>query len=444
MTKALFSDRNGNLSKVCINYYNTIKEYAERNELKNTLIALDLAVEMHAGQYRDSGEPYVIHPLATTWSLIILEVKESFINMYSFASRHEIALNKALKDLDILLAACLLHDVCEDCKEKVTNPDDFITVYHLHPDVLKYDLILKKDKSDPEYGTPAYDKRYHEGICEHLITILIKLADRLNNCSTIDVFPDYRKIKYIKETKQYFYTMTSELKNNYPTFSRQATLIKFQFVAICETVASALNVIDIITYEDPSKTYYFLKGKSDNSSMPDTFRALPLAKKYYRGLTRKSGDDFIIHPLRVCSFLTALNIYDDALLAAALLHEILKKCHLENNGIEIVTKHHLASEVLELIRLVSNSEHYPMEIYYKALSLNPKATLLRLSNRAHTCTTLMDCSKEELDSYVWECEEFIYPLCDYGIENYPEYANAIQIMKNHITATCRIAKSFKK
>ena len=55
--------------------------------------------------------------------------------------------------------------------------------------------------------------------------------------------------------------------------------------------------------------------------MQNTLKALPLAKEYYSGLTRKSGDAFIIHPLRVASYLIALKINDDCICAAALLHD---------------------------------------------------------------------------------------------------------------------------
>ena len=134
---------------------------------------------------------------------------------------------------------------------------------------------------------------------------------------------------------------------------------------------------------------------------------------------------------------------DDIICAAALLHEIIKKCHLDYNGIEIVTENHLDFSVLELIRLVSNTEQYPIDLYYEALKQNPKAMLLKLSNRAHTCTALIDSSPSEISSYVEECEKYIYPLCEYGIKHYPNYSYSIQIMYYHISSICNIVKSLR-
>lgn len=442
MAKTLFLDENGIVSRKCLDYYNSIKAYANRYDLKNTLIALDLASELHNGQYRDAGAPYIIHPLEITNFLILLNIRSAIFDMnLNIMHDEKLAEKQTNLDIDILFASSLLHDTVEDCKSKLPNKGrEFITDYHLDADVFKYVTILTKDKTAPGYTLDGY----FEAISQYWQTLIIKLVDRANNCSTINAFSNARMEKYVKETKKYFYSMASTLKNSFPEFSRQTTVLKYLFVSICETVASALDINDIISEEDYYKTFYFIKGLAiGKNSMQNTLKALPLSREYYKGFTRKSGDAFIIHPLRVCSYLISLKVDDDVVCAAALLHEIIKKCHLEHNGIEIVTKHHLDFSVLDLVRLVSNSEHYPLDLYYEALKQNPKAMLLKLSNRAHTCTTLIDSSPDEIRSYVEECENYIYPLCDYGIEHYPEYAYSIQIMYYHISSICNIVKSLR-
>ena len=57
--------------------YNFIKGYATMYRMRNTLIALTLAVKYHEGQYRDGGEPYIIHPLMVCKSLILLNIEKS-------------------------------------------------------------------------------------------------------------------------------------------------------------------------------------------------------------------------------------------------------------------------------------------------------------------------------------------------------------------------------
>lgn len=443
MKNRIFYNESGTCSQKCLKYYNTIEKYANQHNLKNTLTSLKLAANLHNGKFRDGGAPYIIHPLEITRYLIMLNVRNAIFDM-NLSQLHDekLAEIQTNSDFDILLSVSLLHDVLEDCKDDLPNDGyEFITEYNLHPNILKFVSILTKDKSDPNYTLD----RYYENIYSYWQTLLVKLADRTSNCSTIDAFSKTRMEKYVRETKKYFYDMASKGKDLFPDFSRAFTIMKYLIVSICETVASALNLKDIICEETYDKTFFFIKGFAiAKGSMQNTLKALPLAKEYYKDFTRKSGDSFIIHPIRVCSYLISLKIDDDIICSAALLHEIINKCNLDYHGIEIVTKCNLNPLVLDYIRLLANTEHYPIELYYEVLKQNPKVMLLKLSNRSHTCTNLINSTDEELNLYVEECENYIYPLCEYGIEHYPEYSHSIQVMYYHISSICNIVKNLRK
>lgn len=426
----------------CSKYYNDILNYATRYNLRNTIIALDLACYLHDNTYRDDGAPYVIHPLQITHYLILLNVRNSIYDMNLNRLHNSCLAEEATNhDLDVLFAICLLHDVLEDCINKLPNKnaDDLICIYNLDAEVLTFVIILTKDKKKANFSIDVY----YDEICNHWQTILAKVVDRTNNCSTINAFNHQRMEKYVRETRKYFYNMCSIGKNMYPEFSRIFTIVKYLIVSICETVASSLNLKDIIIPENPDKSYYFIKGFAIHAQMQNTLKALPLSRIYYKPYTRKSGDPFIIHPLRVASYLISLKIDDDIICAAAILHEIINKCHLAYNGIEIVTKYNLNSTVLDYIRLLANSEGYPLNIYYEALKNYPEVMLLKLSNRANTCTKLIDFTNEEMKEYIDECEKYIYPLCEYGIAHYPMYSYSIEIMMYQISSICNIEKSLR-
>lgn len=442
VNKKLFINKDGTLSKDCVKYCNNILKYAEQYNLKNTLIALELASDLHNGTYRDGGAPYIIHPLEATNYLILLNIRNAIFDMNE-SNLHDKSLAEAQSnlDIDILFSSMLLHDTIEDCKSKLPEGGkEFTSKYNLHPDISKFVLILTKDKTVPGYTLDAY----YEQVGSYWQTLIMKIVDRTSNCSTINAFKEERMEKYVRETTKYFYPMISKGKNLYPTFSRILTIMKYLIVSICETVSSVLGLKDIMCEEEYEKTYFFIKGFAiGKDSMQNTLKALPLAKEYYKGFKRKSGDAFIIHPLRVTSYLIALKIDDDCICAAALLHEIIKKCNLKYNGIEILTKYHLDPLVLDYIRLLSNCEHYPLTLFYEALQQRPEVMLLKLSNRAHTCTTLINSSNDEICAYVDECEKYIYPLCEYGIAHYPEYSNHIQVMYYQIHSLCNIVKSLR-
>ena len=390
--------------------YNFIKGYAIGKGMNNTLIALGIAKHYHKGAFRKGGEPYIIHPLEVTSYLINLNI-----------------------DDDITCAAALLHDVIEDC-DLPYNGKEFIDQYKLPKEVLDIVHLLTKKKGIPE-------KIYYDKIMKDKRALIIKLADRTNNCSTmVDAFTKDKLISYVEETIEVIYPLCAYAKEYYPEFSNAVTIIKYHIVSICETIASLFN-----TKPNPNKykkTLLFIRGFATAKKMNNTLIALALAERFHEGQLRKSGDPFIIHPLRVCSYLISLNIKDDITCAASLLHEVLKKCNLPNGGTELIETYKLDPEVLELIRLVSRDEAISKEIYYENLRKNPQALLIKLSNRANTCTILTSYEPNELAEYLDEGNNFIEPLCTYGKLYYPEYLSQIINMKYHISSMCQIVECY--
>ena len=92
-----------------IKSYMFIKGFAVAKNLKQTLIALAVARHFHDGQYRKDGMPYIVHPLKVCTTLM----------------------NYGIDD-DVTLAAALLHDLLEDCSDKLPlKGRELITEYHL-------------------------------------------------------------------------------------------------------------------------------------------------------------------------------------------------------------------------------------------------------------------------------------------------------------------------
>ena len=66
------------------------KEYNPASDSEKIRAAYEMAEKAHAGQKRDSGEPYINHPLQVAWILASMEID------------------------DTTIIAGLLHDVVED------------------------------------------------------------------------------------------------------------------------------------------------------------------------------------------------------------------------------------------------------------------------------------------------------------------------------------------
>ena len=414
--------------------YNFIKGYATKNKMRNTLIALALAAKYHEGQRRDAGEPYIIHPLMVCKTLMLLNIEQVLQGWYTQKSEAWIK-----KECDILYASSILHDVIEDCKLP-NKGKELVEQYALDEEVLQIVRILSKPPKNKKF---PWDKiyqpeEYFQQILLNWKATLIKIADRANNCSTMQVFNEKRKRKYILETKEYIYPLCSKGKIRYPEFSNTITILKNLIVSVCESLASILNMQDVITdeTEEYKKTIHFIEGASRND-MPNTYKALFIAQKYHENQTRTSGDPFIIHPLRVCSYLMELGIDDDQTYAAALMHEIPQKCNLPEKGEELIRNYGIDKEVIKVIRIVSD-KNKPLEQYYQGIQENPRALLEKLSNRVHTCTFLANASKEKLIAYTNENRDYMVPMCKYGMLHYPQYSNQIEIMQSHILSISNI------
>ena len=138
---------------------NRVNKYNEE-EVEHVIKAYQYAEKLHAGQKRESGEEYIMHPLNVAYILTEMHVDGNTI------------------------CAGLLHDVIEDTnmtKENIAhefNPD----VASLVDGVTKMDELCFTNKQDRNL---ANIRKQIMGITEDPRIIFIKLADRLHNMRTL-------------------------------------------------------------------------------------------------------------------------------------------------------------------------------------------------------------------------------------------------------------------
>lgn len=412
--------------------YNKLKNYAITNNLRNLITALTLAVKYHKGQYRDGGEPYVIHPLMVCKTLLLLNVDKYLKEWYPQKSESWIR-----RQYDVLLASAVLHDVIEDCN-LLNKGREMVEVYHLDEEVWIIVDILSK----PPKGQPYDPEEYFRNILSNWKALLIKLSDRANNCTTMQVFKESRRIKYIRETTEYIYPLCAEGKKIYPQFSDIIKILENLIVSICESLASLLGMQEAITKqtENYQDMILFIEMNAKKEKMLNTYLALSMAKKLYEGRLRTSGDPFVIHPLRVSSYLLNLGIMDDITNAAALLHE---KAHWMKGADTCIRNSGISPEVTRIVDIVSDKA-MPLPEYYKRIQEEQKAILVKLANRAHTCTFLAKASYEEMEAYTKENQKYMVPMCEWAKIHLPQYANQIEIMQYHILSISNIVEVVTK
>lgn len=156
--------------------------------------AYDFAYEHHKGQFRKSGEPYVIHVIQVANTLALMHCGSKTI------------------------AAGLLHDTVEDCQGVTT---DTITELFGQEIATLVDAVTKigaiKFKDEEEYLASNHRKLFI-AMAKDIRVILIKLADRLHNMRTLQYMRPEKQKKIARETLSVYAPIAhrlgiSEIKN---------------------------------------------------------------------------------------------------------------------------------------------------------------------------------------------------------------------------------------
>ena len=219
---------------------------------------------------------------------------------------------------------------------------------------------------------------------------------------------------------------------------------------IMQPIIESYNISEEWIYNKP---YLFIKGVATGRNFYNTLKALPLARKIHDGQYRKGvvmvdGKEiqlpYIIHVLKVCSTLISLNLplsdeELDILYASALCHDMIEDREdlFPLGGKELVTEYKLNNEIYKIVKLLSKksgADEYELNEYFNAIKYNKLALLIKLSDRSHNVETLSSMKIDKIHKYVDETRRWIYPLCSYGKQNYPELSNGFTILKAKIVS----------
>ena len=192
--------------------YDELKKVAAgrcRSDAEMALVqkAFEFANEAHKNVRRRSGEPYMLHPIAV--ARIVVE-----------------KIGLGCKSI----CAAILHDVVEDTDYSIDEIRNLFgdKIASLVDGLTKIKTVLDNENNkDSKYWTT--DTVQAENFKRILLTlnddvrvVLIKLADRLHNCRTIEFMPEHKRDKVLSETMFIFiplahrlglYEVKSEMEN---------------------------------------------------------------------------------------------------------------------------------------------------------------------------------------------------------------------------------------
>lgn len=174
------------------------EEYLSGRDLNLIKTAYEFAAQAHDGQLRNSGEPYIIHPLAVAHTLVSLHLDAPSI------------------------AAAFLHDVPDDTPRTIDDikrqfgPE----VAGLVSGVSKLGKVrIKKNwlrflKKEQETNFDRHIENLRKmfmAMSQDIRVIIIKLADRLHNMQTLEFLPKEKQQRIAKETLEIYAPLANRL-----------------------------------------------------------------------------------------------------------------------------------------------------------------------------------------------------------------------------------------
>jgi GTP pyrophosphokinase len=155
-----------------------IRSYNQQADFDLVRLVYDFAAKAHEGQFRKSGEPYIIHPLSAAYILASMKI-----------------------EVNIILAT-LLHDVPEDTKVTLEEIEK-----NFGSDIASMICGITKLGKLKYRGVERYIENLRKmfiAMAEDVRVMIIKFADRIHNLTTLSVLPDKKRYRIALESLEIY------------------------------------------------------------------------------------------------------------------------------------------------------------------------------------------------------------------------------------------------
>ncbi len=199
----------------CLNARSQVDADPNLGPTDNSLIcrAFEFARDLHEGQYRKSGEPYICHPIAVAGMLRYMGANSAMI------------------------AAGFLHDIVEDTEVTVEELEQRFghEVRQLVEGVTKLSKFNFSSKTERQAEN---FRRMFLAMAKDIRVIVVKLADRLHNMRTLEHMPEEKQRSIALETREIFAPLANRLGIGRFKWELEDLAFKYSGFSRCQTVRS--------------------------------------------------------------------------------------------------------------------------------------------------------------------------------------------------------------
>ena len=262
----------------------TSKYITSKKHLDLIQDAYSYAKEMHTGQYRKSGEEYIIHPVDVA-----------------------IILSEYHTDPTTIMAG-LLHDVIEDTDATFEAVKERFgeEVALLIEGVTKLGQYKFKGDDDEQDKIAAQARNAQKmliAMAKDIRVVIVKLADRLNNIRTLSSLPEVKQKRIARETMEIYAPLAHRLGMNVMKAELEDTCFKYlqrgTYRRIAQLISDTKNnrVKDLELMR--TNIEYLLSENNVNSSVKDRIKNIYSVHKKMVDRKKEFEDIYDLLALRI-------------------------------------------------------------------------------------------------------------------------------------------------
>ncbi|MBF0493394.1 MAG: bifunctional (p)ppGpp synthetase/guanosine-3',5'-bis(diphosphate) 3'-pyrophosphohydrolase [Deltaproteobacteria bacterium] len=258
--------------------------------------AYHFAEEVHEGQKRASGEPYVVHPIEVAQILVQMKLDGASI------------------------AAALLHDTVEDTSASLEE----IRGQFGNEIALLVDGVTKLGKikfSSAEEKQAENFRKMVMAMAKDIRVVLIKLADRLNNMRTLDHLSEEKQLKIAKETLDIYAPLANRLGIQWIKIELEDQALKFSKPLIYKEIKQKMSQEHAQAQDYIQKVIQLLQPKFSEYKI--SIKISGRIKHYFSVYRKMQGHSISFEQVHdLMAFRIIVKEMKDCYLALGLIHEL--------------------------------------------------------------------------------------------------------------------------
>ena len=230
-----------------------------------------------------------------------------------------------------------------------------------------------------------------------------------------------------------------EYKPDTDKLIRLAEIFDVSVSAIAEERQKVFKTKETIYNWEHMKTY--VKTTAKNFKLYNTLKAVDYAVEAHEGQKRKrSGVPYIYHPLNLACHALSMDIVEDEVIAACMLHDVIEDCDRKAEDLPVNDETKELVGLLTCAKTTDDNRERILREYYKGILANPKAALIKCLDRCNNLTTMAwGLSRDRIYRMIRETEEYYPKLLD-AVKATPEYNSAAWLLKYQIESMLDIYK----